>query len=376
MATYKETVAAAAAIDADRIRAARESLTAAAIAEPGTMDGRAVLDAALARAWAGKLTALTDKDSSPKLSHDGGHVHIMPGIVYMAPARTRALNVDVCVAGQGCKLYGMCYHFDRHGAARRYAGVAIARVQRVALWAYAPNVWAAVLARDIDRLISRADRAGAVPAVRLNGLSDIDYRRFRPALWDGANPYERWDGLQFWDYTRVLGRCDGGAIPANYHLTFSLDTGNDAQAVEALGRGFNVAVLLSGDYEPGDTWGGAPIIDGDAHDYRFLDPSPGIVALKPKGPLRFGGRQLTDNRAVLEDAAAHRMLTPTEYDTVPANRAAAMARWVRHVGGGFETDRVPEYPNRARGLFGDSNRTGAVHLGRIAGRVREPMAPR
>jgi hypothetical protein len=33
-----------------------------------------------------------------------------------------------------------------------------------------------------------------------------------------------------------------------------------------------------------DTWHGFPVIDGDAHDLRHLDPRGVVVALSPKGP--------------------------------------------------------------------------------------------
>jgi len=37
---------------------------------------------------------------------------------------------------------------------------------------------------------------------------------------------------------------------------------------------------------PHGTMFGHPIIDGDEHDLRFLDPAPVVVGLRPKGSLR------------------------------------------------------------------------------------------
>ena len=287
-------------------------------------DGAAILAAAIARAADGTLTAITDKDASPKLAHDGGHVHVLPGIAYLHPARVRALSVNSCPSAGVCAAHGLCYHYDPVGAAARYAGVGAARLQRTALAHYAPTVWAAMVDRDIARIVRAADRAGMVPAVRLNGLSDIDYRR-RPDA-DGRTVFDRWPAVQFWDYTRAIRRItgdDGIRMPANYHLTFSLDAGNDADAIRALAVGASVAVLMGGDRP--DTWAGVPVIDGDLHDYRFLDPDGVIVALRPKGPYR------------LTDAGLARAGYGPDAIT-------AMRRWVRAGDdGGLNPDRVPTF---------------------------------
>ena len=47
-----------------------------------------------------------------------------------------------------------------------------------------------------------------------------------------------------------------------------------------LNRGTNVSVVF--DRVPGE-WLGRKVIDGDAHDLRFLDPEGVIVGLKAKG---------------------------------------------------------------------------------------------
>ena len=71
-------------------------------------------------------------------------------------------------------------------------------------------------------------------------------------------------------------------LPENYHLTLSRSETNEAACLEALRDGHNVAAVF-GDGLPA-TWHGFPVIDGDQHDLRHLDPRGGyVVGLTPKG---------------------------------------------------------------------------------------------
>ena len=67
------------------------------------------------------------------------------------------------------------------------------------------------------------------------------------------------------------------------YLTFSRSEDNEPSARQALTRGFNVAVPFR---DPPQRFLGHPVIDGDTHDYRFLDQRPVVVGLKPKGRAR------------------------------------------------------------------------------------------
>lgn len=87
---------------------------------------------------------------------------------------------------------------------------------------------------------------------------------------------------QFYDYTKHYKRMFRSR-PGNYHLTFSMSESNAAQAMNVVGAGMNVAVIVAGKAE---TFNGYPMIDGDEHDLRFLDPEGVFVGLSPKGQLR------------------------------------------------------------------------------------------
>jgi hypothetical protein len=113
-------------------------------------------------------------------------------------------------------------------------------------------------------------------AIRLNVFSDIQWERQFPEIM-GDFPE-----TQFYDYTKHFKRMFRGR-PSNYHLTFSLHEKNEHQAREVLDAGMNVAAVT--DQREGKLFG-YPVIDGDEHDLRFLDPSPVVVGLKAKGSLR------------------------------------------------------------------------------------------
>jgi hypothetical protein len=140
----------------------------------------------------------------------------------------------------------------------------------------------AQLARELELLITRALKKGRRPVARLNATSDV-YWEQTPIVrfgrtFDGVP--QAFPEVTFYDYTKAIPRLRRQQ-PSNYHLTFSLAETNDKHALEALERGFNVAAVLRGDH-PEELWG-YPVVDGDKHDYRFLDPRPSIVALTPKG---------------------------------------------------------------------------------------------
>lgn len=72
-----------------------------------------------------------------------------------------------------------------------------------------------------------------------------------------------------------------GHYPGNVHLTFSRSETNEADCRRVLDAGGNVAVVFR-DRLP-DVYLGAPVIDGDEHDLRHLDPAGVVVGLVAKG---------------------------------------------------------------------------------------------
>lgn len=137
------------------------------------------------------------------------------------------------------------------------------------------------LHHDVQLLQRQAEHDGLDTAVRLNGTSDLDWRRV----------VEYWPSVQFYDYTKSFDRmCDwlAGRMPDNYHLTFSRTEDNDHDCRRILDWDGNVAVVtMTGG------WDGDNMLDshghqvnGDQHDLTFLHPHKSILVLKAKGKAR------------------------------------------------------------------------------------------
>lgn len=150
------------------------------------------------------------------------------------------------------------------------------------------------LARDIIALDRRAMRESLKLCVRLNGSSDIRFERIRFVIDDKTAKALRFPdiagqqmtllqlfpAIQFVDYTKNPNRL--GNAPSNLDLTLSYSVENSDDCVKALMAGHNVAMIFDGGLP--DSFAGFPVIDGDKHDLRHLDPKGGhIVGLTPKG---------------------------------------------------------------------------------------------
>ena len=129
------------------------------------------------------------------------------------------------------------------------------------------------LVEDISKAIKFAERKGLTPVFRLNGTSDLSWEKYECYDVGAANIFEAFPNVQFYDYTKVLGR-KVKHIP-NYHLTFSKADGNDADVAEALMQGMSVVAVYD------EIPQGVP--SADETDLRFLDPKGIMLGLKAKG---------------------------------------------------------------------------------------------
>jgi hypothetical protein len=135
------------------------------------------------------------------------------------------------------------------------------------------------LVKEITNTIKKAKKLSLIPVFRLNGTSDLSWEKYEVA--DGKNIFEMFPEVQFYDYTKVLGR-KVKHIP-NYHLTFSKADGNDMDVRIAASNGMNVAAVF---HKLPENYIGRPVINGDETDLRFLDPKGVIVGLKAKGKAK------------------------------------------------------------------------------------------
>ena len=145
-----------------------------------------------------------------------------------------------------------------------------ARIRKTKMFFEDRAAFIAQLEKDIQLGIKQAKKLGLTPVFRLNGTSDL--------AWEKYGIIEKFPTVQFYDYTKVLGRKVSHL--KNYHLTFSAADGNDADVQKAVAQGMNVAAVF--DRLP-EEYMGREVIDADEHDLRFLDAKNVIAGLKAKG---------------------------------------------------------------------------------------------
>ena len=190
----------------------------------------------------------------------------------LTPRATGRAGRTVCsFATQGCAA--ACFaNYDRL-AWPQNKRVAVARTR---LLTQNPELFFVLLVHDLARENARAERLGVRLVCRLNVVSDVPFEHEFPML------FTRFHGVQFMDYTKDIRRVLNPARPPNYHLTFSRSERNESDCLRVLKAGSNVSVVFRRPPFPRLFWG-YPVIDGDANDLRFLDPSPCIVGLRAKG---------------------------------------------------------------------------------------------
>lgn len=157
-----------------------------------------------------------------------------------------------------------------------------ARDKRMYLFYNRRDVFNYKLFDEIRAFVKSTARKNLKPVVRLNGTSDIVWEAYR--IW-GKTLFEHFPMVQFYDYTPNAYRLTR-KLPDNYYLTYSLKENNLDKAADVIRQGkHNVAVIFRKDIP--DYWEGMPVIDGDEHDLRFLDPSGVIVGLRAKGKAKY-----------------------------------------------------------------------------------------
>jgi hypothetical protein len=184
----------------------------------------------------------------------------------VCPKRTRGCT-DACLnlAGRG----GMFKRGETTNVIQK------ARIRKTEYFFNDREAFMEDLVTDIMRAVNYARRKGLKPVFRLNGTSDLSWEKY-PTRYGAENIFDQFPTLQFYDYTKVLGRKVKD-IP-NYHLTFSAADGNDSDVAEALLQGMSVATVF--DKIP------AGVYSADEDDLRFLDPRGIVLGLKAKGKAK------------------------------------------------------------------------------------------
>ena len=210
-------------------------------------------------------------------------------ILHLAPADLSGFNT--CPkATAGCKA--ACLNTAGRGGMFKKGEstnmIQEARIRKTAFFFEERAGFMEWLVADIKLAIKQSAKKGLIPVFRLNGTSDLSWEKYE-VIRDGKlyrNIFTAFPDVQFYDYTKVLGRKV--ADIKNYHLTFSAADGNDNDVVKAIQQNYNVATVfgIKKTLPMPKTYNGLPVFNGDESDLRFLDPKGVVVGLYAKGKAK------------------------------------------------------------------------------------------
>jgi len=190
----------------------------------------------------------------------------------------RPINTKICPYQDIAKCKNAC--LNTAGLGGVYPSIQKARQKKTDLYLNDRDEFMRVLVKDIHTFIRACNRKEKLPAVRLNGTSDIQWEKIDI---DGQNIFEMFPDVQFYDYTKIPTR-KVDKIP-NYHLTWSYSEANEKYAKMFNAVPNNIAVVFRDKLLP-KMFKGLKVIDGDTHDMRFLDKPNSVVGLKAKGKAK------------------------------------------------------------------------------------------
>lgn len=216
------------------------------------------------------MKILTTKNYKILKGKDHG---VLTAMLHLAPANLSGF--EVCPGRtKGCTA--VCLNTSGYG---RYKRAQLARIRRTKLFFENPEEFWEMVIWDIKALIRKADRENLKPAVRMNGTSDINWLDYP---YHGLTIFERFPGVQFYDYTKRLDILTASVGVHNWTVVFSYaeTTKNHNDAQLAVQMGFSLAAVfesLPSEYLS------LPVVDGDLHDLIFTRNGQMILGLEPKG---------------------------------------------------------------------------------------------
>lgn len=237
---------------------------------------------------------LTDEAANAKTAKSGARGDYLSAILHLAPADL-AGGKDMCpFATEGCRH--ACLNTSGRGGMldKEYDlnEIQLARIRKTKEFQQDPHAFLGRLAKDISKTVKYAQQLGRKPVIRLNGTSDVNWAAFKSPTLGGKTIFEAFPDVQFYDYTKNPNIIRNNKQP-NYHVTFSYADGekNHEHAKKLLEEGFNVATVFGGK-KPGKVtfpphFHGKPVVSGDEHDLRFLDPKGVVVGLSAKSDAMY-----------------------------------------------------------------------------------------
>ena len=193
--------------------------------------------------------------------------------MYMHPSSTK-----ICPYQDIAKCKEPC--LNTAGLGGVYKSIQDARKRKTDLFLNDRDTFMEYIIEDITKFVNYCDKKGKLPAVRLNGTSDIQWETIKV---NGKTIFEIFPTVQFYDYTKIPTRKIKH-IP-NYHLTWSYSEANQKYADRFSDVEHNKAVVFNTKTLP-SFFKGLKVIDGDTHDMRFLDEDNVVVGLRAKGKAK------------------------------------------------------------------------------------------
>lgn len=206
-------------------------------------------------------------------------------IHYMAPASLAGVGNLCPAATDGCIKLCLGEYSGQAGMVKHDSdmnSVRLSRREKAQRFMRDRKAYMRDVVRSIELAQAKAEKLDLKLCVRMNGSTDI--------AWEGIacerngqafrNLMEAFPELQFVDYTKIASRLTR-KLPGNYHLTLSRTEKNDSQVISIVSNGLGNAAIVFETVPV--TWHGLPVINGDEHDLRHLDPAGVIVGLSPKG---------------------------------------------------------------------------------------------
>jgi hypothetical protein len=196
-------------------------------------------------------------------------------ILYLSPADKNSKKINICPAAtKQCIL--LCLDTSGHGA---FDSVQRARLERTEFYLNDRINFINKILNELYSINKKAAKKGEKIAVRLNGTSDLDFIAIIKNR-TGIDILQEMPNILFYDYTKLIGKVRKYA-GTNYILTFSRSETNEAECIEALQLGANIAAVfyktLPAEYM------GRPVLDGDSSDLVMINSRSTILGLKAKG---------------------------------------------------------------------------------------------
>jgi len=219
-------------------------------------------------------------------------LNVSTAILYLSPHTLSGINL--CPMAHLANCAKPCLNTAGRGA---MSSVQMSRLRKSLYWEQFPELFLEQLIREVTAHAKKCASRNLVPAVRLNGTSDIKWELY---LADFMARTSSDYGVEWYDYTKLANRI----VPPCYDLTFSY-SGEPLfrpYVRKAINNGMRIAVVFRNQdsyrncesfenthalYRQRDkVLGGMPIIKGDDHDARFIEDDNCVVALYAKGKAR------------------------------------------------------------------------------------------